>query len=70
MKPHKIKAPNGDRLTVAAYLAFVRLNGRPCHYGHIGCAGWKNGPCSEEVKPKQLSLRHPGRAQDKKERAA
>jgi hypothetical protein len=50
----KITAPNGDRYTVAQYLGWVRLNQSPCHYGHIGCAGWKRGPCSAELNPPEL----------------
>lgn len=53
---NKITAPNGDRFTVASYLGWVRLNQAPCRNGHVGCAGWKNGPCSDELQPRTLKL--------------
>jgi len=36
-------------MSVDRYVELANLDGRPCKYGHLSCAAWFAGPCSDEL---------------------
>ena len=45
----KIKTPQGGLLTPNQYMDRVSRVEATCEHGHLDCAGWKHGPCGDEV---------------------
>ena len=45
----KIKTPQGGLLTPNQYMDRVSRVEATCEHGHLNCAGWKHGPCGDEI---------------------
>jgi len=46
---NKIRTPKGRRITAKQYLNLANVNGLPCEHGHLSCAAWDGGPCTDEL---------------------
>ncbi len=47
----RIQTPKGRTVTDKQYIGLLRglRDARPCVYGHLDCAVWEGGPCSDEL---------------------
>ena len=56
MARKRIRGRRGHLLTVAQYAAFAQRNEMPCKHGHLGCAAWNKGPCTDELLSEQRDV--------------
>ena len=45
----KVRTPRGKHVSVKQYVALANKHELPCEHGHLSCAAWAHGPCSDEL---------------------